>query len=186
MKIKSLVNKAKAYKEIANESMDSLRNGKNPIDTLTDASHRINSFNAQSRKPAPPKLPPGSRLLLDCSFTQSRHFRGFKRINLSTHGDTFVTNGIQSLKSLNPKDDPYRIDGRTIRITIAVNYSWSTTPTRFMNVDVDGCRIGTVYRDAYSEYIDLILSGKVDRVFTRIEECPDGEFQNALFIHKKE
>lgn len=184
MKIKSLVNKAKAYKEIANESMDSLRNGKNPIDTLTDASHRINSYNAQSRKPEPPKLPPGSRLLLDCSFIQSRHFRGFKRIKLSTHGDTFVTNGIQSLKSLNPKDDPYRMDGRTIRITIAVNYSWSTTPTRYMNVDVDGCRIGSVYGDTYSEYIDLILSGKVDRVYVLVEDLFGGEYQSTLFVHE--
>lgn len=134
-------------------------------------------FKRNTKKPSTP----GLDTLYGATYSHSKGFRGFKRIRLTTYGEKLANDGIRKLMKSNPPDDPFNIDNRTIRLEVVRDNSSFTEPQHYLNVYVDGLRIGTSY-SCREEYISHIVSGHVDKVHVKIED-DDDRFSSYLFIH---
>lgn len=120
----------------------------------------------------------GIEVIFRKSFVQSRGFRGFTRMNLATYGDKRISNDIKQLMKSNPPDDPFNIEGRTIELEVVQDDETSTTTQYYLNVYVDGLRVGSWYRGVSIDDLNLI-----DKVYVRISS-DDEKIYSQLFIHK--
>lgn len=117
-------------------------------------------------------------------YKHSKGFRGFKRIDLSTYGNTLAIKGIQNLMKSNPGDNPFNIGDRTICLKVVRDNYTHTTPIVYLDVYVGGNMIGTLYSD-YGNFVNTITSNMVDKVHVRIDDGGD-RFISYLFIHIKD
>lgn len=124
---------------------------------------------------------PDFETLYSTTYSHSKNFRGFKRIHLTTYGEKLANDGIKKLIASNPSGDPFNVDSRTIQLDVIRDNITFTEPQYYLNVYVDGLRIGTGYR-CREEYISHIVSGHVDKVHVRIDD-DDDRFSSYLFIH---
>lgn len=123
----------------------------------------------------------GIETLYNGIYSHSKNFRGFKKIRLTTYDEKIVNDSIRKLISLNPPSDPFNVDGRTIQLEVIRDNATFTEPHYYLNVYVDGLRIGSGY-DCREEYITHIISGHIDKVHVSIED-DDDRFCSNLFIH---
>ena len=84
------------------------------------------------------------------SIPYSKNFRGFKRMKLTTYQDPLV-----DLDAIKSASDPDAI--------LFEEYLYPDTPP-LMRVSADGMRLGTIWSSSWTEYYDLIRSGKCTAV----------------------
>ena len=103
-------------------------------------------------------------LVLSLSFVQSKHFRGFKKIKIASHGYKLAEDGIASLANA---------DLSETRIVLSVVEDDSPR----IEVRASDIFIGSIWQSSWADYYNVIKSGAVEAVHVRI----DGE-EAYLFI----
>lgn len=97
------------------------------------------------------KKPTEPEPLLTLSVPYSEHFKGYKRIKLTSYRDPIAEAGIQATK------DADRID----RIRFELYQFPNVSP--LFRVLADQNRIGTIWMDSGPEYFEAIQSGRVSK-----------------------
>lgn len=89
-------------------------------------------------------------------YTQSEHYRGFKRIKLSSYGHQPAMDGIRAL-------DGVALDGSEIRIAIFED----EFPRA--NVIIGNHEVGTIWKHSFDRFNDL-KNGRIERIRVEIRD----------------
>lgn len=89
------------------------------------------------------------------SVPHSDGFRGYKRIKLATYQDQEASKGLKQIPKL-PSID-------RIRFTEVPGYDG-------INVFVDDFKAGTIWKDSWPDYYQLIRSEKVEKAHLKVED----------------
>ena len=90
------------------------------------------------------------------SIPYSKNFRGFKRMKLTTYQDPLV-----DMDAIRNAPDPKEV--------LFEEYLYPDTPP-LMRVSFDGIRLGTIWSSSWTEYYEVIRSGRVSAVSLGLSE----------------
>ena len=126
-------------------------------------------------QPAPPaaKAVRDYENIITLTYQHSEHFRGFKRIHLSTYGFQPVQDGIRSIIG-----SPIAV----VELQLIRDNASFTEPIRVLKVFADGVHIGTYFENSPNQYLDMLLDNQIDKVHIELEDAGD-RYNSKLFVH---
>ena len=144
-------------------------------------------FNFGKKKPAPDPEPipldyktPKKDIISVQTFTQSKGFKGFRRVRVSMGTSKVVWNNIEYFR-----DNGYDFANSAVQV-LAIKSE--TDPAALLKILVDGRFLGNVYRNnKNAEAFDAIMDKKADKVYVKIEDTvKDGKYygtETFIMIH---
>ena len=127
-----------------------------------------------------PMVPPVHEVVTSITLTQSKAFRGYRRLKISSRNSDIIENNEKYFKQCD-----WDFSNRTVQLM--VEKIPDVNDVRVLII-VDGRFLGNLYRnDRNAEAIDKIVSGEVDGVFIKYDEkIIDGESYGSeafVFLH---
>ena len=131
------------------------------------------------KKPARPVG--NSRIVEVREYPQSGTFRGYRRYRLTTYQEPGVEEGIQSLRSGDPKK-PFNTRSAVVRLVLKEVSGVYASPFNVLEVYVNQHKVGVLY-DGNSQYATL-FSEPFDKVYVLIEETVGrGKFFDGIEVY---